>query len=75
MKIVLDTNVLASGIFWGGMPQKILVLWAQEKLQVLASEFILDEYLRTIHKLSVKVERPDLYNSWSLMLQWRPLLS
>ena len=27
MKIVLDTNVLVSGIFWGGPPSKILEAW------------------------------------------------
>lgn len=26
------------------------------------------EYFRTIHKLAVKVDRPDLFTSWSLML-------
>jgi len=68
MKIVLDTNVLASGIFWGGPPQKILTLWSKGKIQVLASELILDEYLKTIEKLSQKLSRPDLANSWSLIL-------
>jgi putative PIN family toxin of toxin-antitoxin system len=48
MKIVLDTNVLASGIFWGGTPSKILELWYKEKIQVLASESILAEYLKLI---------------------------
>jgi putative PIN family toxin of toxin-antitoxin system len=68
MKIVLDTNVLASGIFWGGMPQKIVEYWCQEELQVLASELILDEYLQTIQKLALKLKRPDLFSSWALIL-------
>jgi len=41
MKIVLDT-----GIFWGGAPLKVLDLWEKQKIEVLASEAILDEYLR-----------------------------
>ena len=65
MKIVLDTNVLASGIFWGGKPLKILELWNKKRVQVLASESILREYLGTIERISVKLQRPDLYRSWS----------
>jgi putative PIN family toxin of toxin-antitoxin system len=51
MKIVLDTNLIVSGIFWGGTPAKILELWQRKKIQLLASEPILDEYLKTIEKL------------------------
>jgi predicted nucleic acid-binding protein len=31
MKVVLDANILASGIFWGGQPLKILELWKGRK--------------------------------------------
>jgi putative PIN family toxin of toxin-antitoxin system len=68
MKIVLDTNVLASGIFWGGIPQKVLEHWGREEFQVLASELILEEYLRNIQKLALKLKRPDLFSSWALIL-------
>lgn len=71
MKVVLDTNVLASGIFWGGAPLKILTLWKQEKIQVLASEAILDEYLKTIKRISQKIDRADLYRAWALTLPSR----
>ncbi len=68
MKVVLDTNVLASGVFWGGTPLKILDLWRRQELQVLASESILDEYLRTIKRIAEKINRPDLYRAWALVL-------
>lgn len=68
MKIVLDTNLLVSGIFWSGAPLKILEHWRKEKLQVLATENILDEYLRVIEKISVKAGRPDLFLAWSALL-------
>lgn len=35
MKIVLDTNVLISGIFWDGAPRKVLSLWAKNKIDLL----------------------------------------
>ncbi len=59
MKIVLDTNVLVSGIFWGGTPLKILELWEKKQIEVLASGAILDEYLDNIDRLSKKYSRPD----------------
>jgi predicted nucleic acid-binding protein len=31
MKIVIDTNVILSGIFWKGPPEKILRLWDKMK--------------------------------------------
>jgi uncharacterized protein len=71
MKVVLDTNILASGIFWGGAPLKILTLWKQEKIQVLASEAILDEYLKTIKRISQKLDRTDLHRAWALTLPSR----
>jgi len=33
MRIVLDTNVLISGIFFSGLPGKILQAWHAQKLQ------------------------------------------
>lgn len=68
MKVVLDTNVLASGVFWGGTPLKILDLWKKKKIHVLASASILDEYLKTLHRLAQKADRPDLYRAWALVL-------
>lgn len=64
MKIVLDTNVLVSGIFWAGTPGKILSLWAKDKFQVLATDVILDEYLRTLEAVAIRVDRMDLYQYW-----------
>lgn len=30
IKIVLDTNVLMSGIFWSGPPSQILLAWQED---------------------------------------------
>ena len=68
MKVILDTNVLASGIFWGGVPLKVIDLWHTQKIEVLASEDILNEYLSSIFRIAEKLDRPDLYNEWSLVI-------
>ncbi len=46
MKIVIDTNVLASAVFFNGIPGKILENWKYKKISLVASTLILDEYHR-----------------------------
>ncbi len=71
MKLVLDTNVLISGIFWGGTPLSILDLWKRGRVELLASDDIVDEYQRTIQCIAEKVRRPDLSRAWALILPSR----
>jgi putative PIN family toxin of toxin-antitoxin system len=48
MRVVLDTNVLVSAIFWRGAPHQILQAWAEGKIEILCSIPILDEYRRVL---------------------------
>lgn len=52
MRIVLDTNVFVSGIFFGGPPGTILEAWQNGQLEVAISVDILDEYDRVCNELS-----------------------
>jgi len=54
MKIVLDTNVFISGIFFGGPPSKILASWRQSRIQIILTKEILEEYQRVGEELSSK---------------------
>ena len=54
MKIVLDTNVLISGIFFTGPPYQILKAWRDNKLCIMVSQEILEEYWRVAAELSEK---------------------
>jgi len=54
MKIVLDTNVFISGIFFSGPPAQILKAWKELKFQIVISKEILSEYQRVAHELSKK---------------------
>ena len=60
MRIVLDTNVLISGIFFGGPPSEILQFWAQSKIKIILSKQILSEYQRVAEKLSAKHPSVDI---------------
>ena len=52
MKIVLDTNVLISGIYFSGQPGRILAAWHSRKLQLCVSLEILEEYLNVAERLA-----------------------
>jgi len=60
MKIVLDTNVFISGIFFSGPPALILNAWKDEKLKIVLSRDILDEYQRVAESLSEKYPSIDI---------------
>jgi uncharacterized protein len=46
VRIVLDTNVFVSGVFFKGVPSRILKAWAENRIQLVVSSQILDEYQR-----------------------------
>lgn len=52
MKIVIDTNVFVSGVFFGGPPGYILEAWQDGLFQVAVSPEILDEYVRVGNELA-----------------------
>ena len=60
MKIVLDTNVLVSGIFFAGAPYEILKAWYDHKVDLVISLEILDEYQRVAEKLAQEFSGVDV---------------
>jgi putative PIN family toxin of toxin-antitoxin system len=46
MRIILDTNVFISGIFFTGPPYQIVKAWRDDRVQLLVSPSILSEYQR-----------------------------
>ena len=52
MRVVLDTNVLVSGLAYpGSLPGRILSAWRQGGLDVVLSRHILDEMVRVLPRL------------------------
>ena len=60
MKIVLDTNVLISGIFFSGPPYQIFKAWQEGKIKITVSEEILSEYHRVAEELSNQFPSIDI---------------
>jgi hypothetical protein len=68
MKVVLDTNVLVSGIFFSGSPAGILRAWSQGKFQLVLSPEILDEYKSVSAELAVKYPGIDIQRILDLIV-------
>jgi putative PIN family toxin of toxin-antitoxin system len=51
MRIVIDTNVIASGVFFGGKPGKLLEMVVSKELEAYITEDILTEYKETLEEL------------------------
>lgn len=52
LRVVLDTNVLVSGLAYpGSLPGRIVTAWRQGGLEVVLSHYILDELVRVLPKL------------------------
>ncbi len=51
MKVVLDTNVLMSAIFFAGIPGRILAAWWEGRFDMVASVEVLAEYREVAERL------------------------
>lgn len=60
MRVVLDTNVFVSGIFFSGPPYKILSAWRNGSFRLIVSPEILEEYRRVGTHLSAQFKGVDI---------------
>jgi putative PIN family toxin of toxin-antitoxin system len=54
VKVVFDTNVVASASFWRGAPFDCLAAWAQGRYEAVVSPALLAEYHETIEELRLE---------------------
>src|SRR3989339_587353 len=60
MEVVIDTNVLISGMIWAGIPGRVLEMWAFKKIEAAASLDIINEYTRVAKLLAKKAPKMEL---------------
>ena len=60
MRVVLDTNVFISGVFFSGPPYQILDAWRRRRVDLVVSSEILEEYRQTGLTLSEAFPGVDL---------------
>ena len=68
MRVVLDTSVVLSGVFFGGVPGEILAAWSRGRFDVVVSATILDEYDRAGTALSQG--KPRMQAVWRPLMDW-----
>lgn len=59
MKVVLDTNVIVSGIFFGGPPGTILQAWQDGKFVLVMSPATFEELARVSNELAEEYPQVD----------------
>ena len=62
LRVVLDTNVLVSGLAYpGSVPGRIVAAWRQGSLEVVLSRHILDEMVRVLPRLPrIQMTPPEI---------------
>ena len=70
MKVILDTNVIVSGIFWKGASEKVLYAWADDKFKLVISSGIITEIIKTLMNFKIKLPFDDIL-LWLSVLLWK----
>ena len=66
MRVILDTNALVSGVFFGGVPGQIVDAWTRDRVSLVLTPEILEEYARVGREMSVRY--PDGYEFFARIL-------
>lgn len=73
MRIVLDTNVFVSGIFFGGPPGEVLQAWQDGRIELVVSLEIFAEYQRVCNELVARFSGVDPAPFLALIALGEPL--
>jgi len=60
MRVVLDTNVLISAIFFSGPPSRILSAWIADRFDLVVSTEILEEYREVAGRIGKRFSGVEL---------------
>jgi putative PIN family toxin of toxin-antitoxin system len=68
MKVVLDTNVFISGIFWRGDSERVLYSWFDNDFKLIVSKEIIQEIIEVLMDFKIQLPLEDI-------LLWISILS
>ncbi|MEK6878178.1 MAG: putative toxin-antitoxin system toxin component, PIN family [Nanoarchaeota archaeon] len=63
MKVILDTNVFISGIFWTGNSNKIIQMWKDKTFTLITSAEILSELIEVLKDFKIQMPE-EMIKSW-----------
>jgi putative PIN family toxin of toxin-antitoxin system len=64
MKVVLDTNVFISGIFWKGSSNKVITSWKEGKFTQVTSLEIISEIIKVLKDFKIRLS-DDMIREWA----------
>ena len=63
MKVVLDTNIFISGIFWKGSSNRIITRWKEGKFTLVTSLEAVSEIIKVLKDFKIKLS-DDMVKEW-----------
>lgn len=63
MKVVLDTNIFVSGIFWKGDSNRIILCWKNNKFTLVTSMDTIYELIRILNDFKIKMPE-EMISEW-----------
>jgi putative PIN family toxin of toxin-antitoxin system len=60
MKVVLDTNILISGIFWRGSSNKVILNWRNGKFTLVSSLETISEIIKVLKDFKIKLSDNEI---------------
>ena len=63
MKVVLDTNIFISGIFWKGSSNRVISSWKEGKFTLVTSLEAFSEIIKVLKDFKIKLS-DDMIKEW-----------
>ncbi|MBI5122628.1 putative toxin-antitoxin system toxin component, PIN family [Candidatus Roizmanbacteria bacterium] len=60
LRVVVDTNVLISGLVWQGNPGKVIKLWQEDKFTLFISPYILAELVNFLDRVNASQKEKEI---------------
>jgi putative PIN family toxin of toxin-antitoxin system len=63
MKVVLDTNIFISGIFWKGSSNKVITSWKERKFALVISLETVSEIIKILQDFKIRLQ-DEMIKEW-----------
>src|SRR3989339_103601 len=63
MKVVLDTNIFISGIFWKGSSNRVITNWKEGKFTLVTSLEVISEIIKVLKDFKIRLS-DEIIKEW-----------